>query len=200
MSGPGDNERSASEPDPETSTSTSDVEVERLGRQWWFVPVMTFVVGVLLGGVVVGATRSGGPGPSVQPTASTSPTGAAGEGSASGGDTASGGTGPTTATVVVPAQCLRLSDDATTLNDLVTRAVTAVRDLDAATLSGIVRELDSAQTALRTHADACRQVQGSVTTSTSPATSTAPATSPSTPSSPTTSPVSPSITTFSTPG
>lgn len=130
--------------------------VEPLGRQRWFIPVITFVVGLLLGGLVIGAVRSGGSGSTV-PDASTSPTVAA-TGPASGSTAA-----PTTATVVVPAECLKVSEDATALNDLVRRAVTAARDLDASALSEVVREIDTAQAALRQHAEACKNVQASIT-------------------------------------
>lgn len=139
--------------------------VEPLGRQMWFIPVITFVVGLVLGGLVVGALRSGDSG-SASPDASTSPTASA-TGPASGGTAA-----PTTATVVVPAECLKLSADASALNDLARRAVTAARDLSASELSAVVREIDTAQTTLRQHADACRNVQASVTGGTTPSVTT----------------------------
>lgn len=130
--------------------------VEPLGRQRWFIPVITFVVGLLLGGLVIGALRSGDSG-STAPDAATTPTGSASVPGS--GSTAS----PTTATVVVPAECLKVSDDATAVNDLVRRAVTAARDLDASALSAVVREIDTAQTALRQHAEACKNAQASIT-------------------------------------
>ena len=136
--------------------------VESLGRQHWFIPVITFVVGLLLGGLVIGALRSGDSG--TTPLASASPTASA---------TGTGGTAaPTTATVVVPAECLQVSDDAAVLNDLAKRAVTAARDLNAGELSAVVREIDTAQTALRKHADACRAVQASITGGTTPSVTT----------------------------
>ncbi|MDN5767390.1 MAG: hypothetical protein L0H78_16430 [Humibacillus sp.] len=130
--------------------------VEPVGRQRWFIPVITFVVGLLLGGLVIWAVRSGDSG-SATPDASTAPTVAAT------GPTSGSTAAPTTATVVVPAECLMVSEDASTLNDLVRRAVTAARDLDASALSTVVREIDTAQAALRQHADACKDVQASIT-------------------------------------
>ncbi len=130
--------------------------VESVTRQRWFIPVITFVVGLLLGGLVIWAVRSGDSG-TASPDASASPTVSA-TGPGSGGTAA-----PTTASVVVPAECLKLSDDASALNDLARRAVTAARDLNATELSTVVREIDTAQTALRQHADACRNVQATIT-------------------------------------
>ena len=142
------------EADNEKTPTTTPVEP--LGRQRWFIPVITFVVGLLLGGLVIGALRSGDSG-STAPDASTTPTGSATV-------PGSGGTAaPTTATVVVPAECLKVSEDASALNDLVRRAVTAARDLDASALSAVVREIDTAQAALRQHAEACKNVQASIT-------------------------------------
>ena len=139
--------------------------VESVGRQRWFIPVITFVVGLLLGGLVIGALRSGDTG-TASPDASTSPSASA-TGPASGGTAA-----PTTATVVVPAECLKVSADASALNDLARRAVTAARDLNASDLSAVVREIDTAQTALRQHADACRDVQASITGGATPSVTT----------------------------
>ena len=149
------------EADHQKNQSTSPVE--SLGRQRWFIPVITFVVGLLLGGLVIGALRSGDSG-TASPVTSASPTASA---------TGTGGTAaPTTATVVVPAECLQVSDDAAALNDLAKRAVTAARDLNASELSGVVREIDTAQKALRQHADACRKVQAAITGGTTPSVTT----------------------------
>lgn len=142
--------------------SAGSSTVEKVGRPSWFVPVITFAVGLLLGGLVVFAVRSGdsstGAGVGT-PTSSVTP-----------GPTGSGG--PTTATLVVPAACLQVSDDASTLNDLARRGVQAARDLDASELSKVVREIDTAQSTLRLHASACRDSRASVTgsdpTSTTP--------------------------------
>ena len=149
------------EADHQKNQSTSPVE--SLGRQRWFIPVITFVVGLLLGGLVIGALRSGDSG-TASPVTSASPTASA---------TGTGGTAaPTTAPVVGPAECLQVSDDAAALNDLAKRAVTAARDLNASELSGVVREIDTAQKALRQHADACRKVQAAITGGTTPSVTT----------------------------
>lgn len=147
--------------DHEKNPSTSPVE--SLGRARWFVPAITFVVGLLLGGLLIGALRSGDSGtapPDASASSTASTTGA--------GSTAA----PTTATVVVPAECLKVSTDAAALNDLAKRAVTAARDLNASELSSVVREIDTAQTALRQHADACRDVQAAITGGTTPSVTT----------------------------
>ncbi|MEO7447315.1 MAG: hypothetical protein ABI336_03490 [Humibacillus sp.] len=153
-----------------------------VGARWWVIPALTFLVGLVLGGVVIGALRPVTPGAAadLSPSASATPTG-------------QGSTGarlPATATVVVPAECLEVAGDSQNLVELTQQAAAAARDLDASRLSEIVRQIDTAQSTLRGHADACRAVKGSldagstpsITTSTTSATETATPTTPQLPS------------------
>jgi hypothetical protein len=122
----------------------------------------------VLGGVFVGALRgdSTGPPADVASTPSTAPT-----------PGASGTALPATATVVVPAECLQVAQDSQALVDLTSQAASAARDLDAGRLSDVVRQIDEAQTTLRTHAEACRAVDASLSSGATPSTTPAPTTS-----------------------
>lgn len=126
-------------------------------RAFWIVPAATFLVGLLLGGVVVGVSRSGddtagGQRPSSSPTSSPSTSGA--------------DASPRPAvTVTVPGACLEVADGTQELLSLVRDAVAAARDLDAARLSSIVRQLQEAQSGLQKQADACRSAAPSVASS-----------------------------------
>jgi hypothetical protein len=60
------------------------------------------------------------------------------------------------ATVTVPGACLEVADGTQELLSLVRDAVEAARDLDAARLSSIVRQLQEAQSGLQQQAADCR--------------------------------------------
>ena len=68
----------------------------------------------------------------------------------------------------MPAECLEVAGDSQNLVDLTQQAAAAARDLDAARLSDIVRQIDTAQSTLRSHADACRAVKGSLDAGSTP--------------------------------
>ncbi|MEO7234956.1 MAG: hypothetical protein ABIW80_06240 [Lapillicoccus sp.] len=81
------------------------------------------------------------------------------------------GTQPdTVATVRVPAACIKVADDSKKVADLANQAVSAARDLDAAKLSDLVRQMGEAQNILTQDGNACREVQATVTASPSSAT------------------------------
>ncbi len=114
----------------------------RRSRARWIVPLVTFVLGLVLGAGGIGLALRGGPEPApaaAPPTASPSP--ATGE----------------SAQVAVPRACLRIADEAKVLQDRIDQAVAAARDLDAAELSDLVRQIDEQQTAIRASSDVCRQ-------------------------------------------
>jgi hypothetical protein len=114
----------------------------------WLLPAITFVVGVALGAVVIGVTGTGsGPTSSPTPPANSRPATTTGTPSAS----------ATAVTVTVPEPCLRLADDSRNVLALVDDAAAAARDLDASKLSGIVRQLQAAQSTLKDRAAACQQ-------------------------------------------
>ncbi len=156
-----DPKKPSSEPKAATTgEKATDPEPTTMGRTWWLLPALTFLVGLVLGGIVIGAVRSGDSSTTATPTPSaTSTTPDPG---------ASTTTAPAVATVVVPAECLQVADDSRGLVDLTQQAAAAVRDLDAAKLSDLVRQIDTAQTTLRQHADACRAVEASIDTGATP--------------------------------
>ncbi|MDQ2756184.1 MAG: hypothetical protein M3Y71_06410 [Actinomycetota bacterium] len=118
---------------------------------------MTFLVGLVLGGLVIFAQQSG------QDTASSGGTSTPSNSVTATTPTGSASSSPV-AVVRVPAECLTVADDSQALVDVAAGAVTAARDLDAAALADAVRKLDTAQKAVTASAAACRQVQASLPT------------------------------------
>lgn len=121
----------------------------------WIIPAATFLVGLLLGGLVVAASTAGedddvaGPVPSA-----TEPTGE---------PTTSPGSRPD-ATVTVPGSCLDVAEGTEDLLGLVQEAATAAQELDASELSSIVRQLQDSQASLEEQSSACQSSAGSTTT------------------------------------
>ena len=72
----------------------------------------------------------------------------------------------------MPAECLDVARDSQALVELTEQAASAARDLDAGRLSDVVRQIDEAQTTLRTHAEACRAVDASLTSGSTPSVTT----------------------------
>ncbi len=138
-------------------TSEKSTTEPRGASRFWLIPALTFLVGLVLGGAVIAAVGSGGDG---------AVTGSGGTSSSttSAPSTLTTSTSPD-ATVTVPSACLQVADDSQALLGLVSNAVGAVRDLDAARLSDIVRQLRDAQNALSETATRCQEAAG---TSTSP--------------------------------
>lgn len=119
------------------------------GRSVWLVPALTFLVGLVLGAVVIGVTRSGDGGS----TASSTESGSSATASATPSAAPSGRDG---ATIVVPGQCLKLADGTQSALDLVSKAAQAARDLNASQLNTVVRQLQDQQSQLQSLATACR--------------------------------------------
>jgi hypothetical protein len=121
------------------------------GSVWWLLPALTFLAGLALGAVLVGVTRPDQP---ERPTPS--------PGSATSTTTQSPTTGPRPdATVRVPGPCLDVAAQGERLVGLLDRAAGAIRDLDAAQLSGMVRQVGTLQAELRDTTAACRAGQQS---------------------------------------
>ncbi|MEO9152354.1 MAG: hypothetical protein ABI243_08125 [Lapillicoccus sp.] len=135
-----------------SSTGSSPREPRRWG---WLVPGVTFLIGLVLGGVVIFAQQSGRDSAATEGKSTPSATATT---------TAPSGAGTADAVVRVPAACLRVADDSKALVDIASKAVGAARDLDAAALADAVRQLDTAQKAVTSSADACRAVQASLPT------------------------------------
>lgn len=125
-----------------TSTSSSP---------WtWLLPVLTFLVGCLLGGAVIAAGAFGGDDTDLAtPTASPSP-----------GDDASPEPSPDGVAVRVPQACLDAADQAATVTSQAQDAVAAVRDLNARRLQEIVDSFQQLEPEVQRLADECRETAG----------------------------------------
>lgn len=109
------------------------------------VPAATFVAGLVLGALISGtgpgqddelAGPPDGRAPAATPAVTPSPR--------------AGGT------VTVPASCLEIADRADELTGLIRDAAVAAAELDAARLSGIVRQMEEAQAPMDELSDDCR--------------------------------------------
>jgi hypothetical protein len=130
-------------------------------RMTWLLPALTFVVGVVLGAVVVAITSgSDGAEPTAGGSAATRVGGAGATPTPSPG--ASGDV-----SVTVPAECTALANDAQNAADLLNQAATAARDLDAKALADVARRMQDARDRLTKQADACRGAPRSASVSTS---------------------------------
>lgn len=126
-------------------------------RRWgWLVPAVTFLLGLVLGGIIIFAQQSGRDAASSGGAGTPTPTTAT--------SVPSGTTSSPVAVVRVPAECLSVADDSKALVDVASSAVTAARDLDAAALADAVRRLDEAQKKVTASADTCRQVEATLPT------------------------------------
>ncbi len=135
----------------DTAPSTSPTPTR--GQPWW-IPAATFVVGLLLGGSVIAATMSGDGTDTAASAASPSPSTSLSPSSVGPGSPSPTGAGDVT--VTVPDQCLQLAQDSQQVLDLVNQAAAAARDLDAAKLADLVRQMQSRQDELSSQTSACR--------------------------------------------
>lgn len=139
MSEPHQGERPAGDEAPRRSTS------------WWPVvlPVATFLVGLLLGGVVMGVAADDDDSPSAEsrPTSSASPEDA-------GGTPGQG----TATTVVVPDECIAVADTVEEATRLTRRMTSALRDFDADQLRDQLRQLETLDQQARDQVRACREI------------------------------------------
>ncbi len=153
---------SSSQPTPPPSTPAPPAKPRPAA---WLIPAVALLVGVILGGVIIwvstSSSRSGSGISTAIPTVTETVTPTNG--------TSSPGT---VATLSVPAECLQVADDSKAVVDLVQQSVTAARDLDAAKLSDLVRQIQAAQQTLQTHAASCQQASASLPPALTPTTST----------------------------
>lgn len=136
-----------------TTDSRAGSDGDSTSSTWtWLLPVITFLVGCLLGGLVVGAgafddAESGLA--DAQPTESPTPD-----------DAGTPSPGPTDLVVTVPESCLEAADRASEFARQVDDVVVAVRDLDARRLQEIVDEIQQLQPNVQRLAEQCRSVAG----------------------------------------
>lgn len=137
-----------------TTTDSTPGDGDRTASStWtWLLPVLTFLVGCLLGGVVVGAGAFGGDEQqAAAPEATASPDAGADPDPSPGADDL---------VVRVPESCLEAADGATEATGQVDEVVTAVRDLDARRLQEIVDRIQRVQPEVQRLAEQCRSVAG----------------------------------------
>lgn len=133
---PGRRHDSATEWD--SSVDLDDISTGR--RRGCLLPIGALVLGLLVGGGSVGFvmnSRQAAPPPVVMTATPTPP--------------------QDLTSVNVPRACLDIAEEARILQDLLDSSVQAARDLDAAELSKLVRQIDEQQSALQAHAKRCRQ-------------------------------------------
>lgn len=138
-------------PGPPGTTGDSTTPPSSSSRWSWLLPVLTFLVGLVLGGVVIFAGTSGDDdGAAASADASPSP-----------GVVATEDPDSTDLVVRVPQSCLDAADGALEASQQVDDAVAAVRDLDARRLQEIVDEVQRLQPDVRDQAERCRATTGS---------------------------------------
>jgi hypothetical protein len=125
----------------------SDARTVDGGRRWWVIPVATFLVGLVAGGLFVGLTGMGSDGTPDAVGQSAEPSSSPTE------------SGPEP--LVVPGACVQVATDSQQLLELVGQAADAARDLDAARLSGIVADLQAQQQVVSDQAAACQSAAAS---------------------------------------
>lgn len=118
----------------------------------WLLPVLTFLVGCLLGGVVVAAGAFDGDDDQVAAPSTTS--------SPEPGDGAEPSPTPSDLVVRVPESCLRAAEAAAEASRQFDDVVAAVRDLDARRLQELVDRVQQAQPEAQRLAEQCRSVAG----------------------------------------
>lgn len=117
----------------------------------WLLPVLTFLLGCLLGGGIVAAGAFDGE-ELAAPDAVETPD--------PGEDGASPTPTPDDLVVRVPESCLELADRAAAASEQVEQVVAAVRDLDARRLQEIVDTIQQMQPELQQFAEQCRALAG----------------------------------------
>ncbi len=131
------------------SPSTDPSKPAHTWRYGWLVPAVTFVLGLILGGVTIGLLQTNTATTVAQPTASASP---------SPEPTDSPSPSVSASEFTIPAECVQVAADAQTLLGLVDDSVAAIRDLDAAELSSIVSQLQTVSQQVRDQAATCQSV------------------------------------------
>lgn len=124
---------------PSTSTAS------RRDRRFLLVPAITFLLGLVLGGVLIGVADLGADGSDGTQEAAPAPT------------TASA-TPSDDVTVTVPRACLDVAERTEEVLDLVQRAAAAIGDLDARELGTIVDEMQTLEPEVRENAAACQEL------------------------------------------
>ncbi len=131
-------------PGPPTGTST------RRSSMFWIVPALTFLVGALLGGVVVWLGNTSDTGTTASPTVSASAGGGASQPST--------GAGQSPTTVVIPAECAQISDELAAVQQDLSGVAGSLRSLDANRLAQLVDDLRTRQARISSLVESCRGI------------------------------------------
>lgn len=115
------------------------------------IPALTFIVGLLLGGVLVwvGADVVGDDQDEPAVTATAQPT-------ESGAGADPGQAEPTDVTMTVPGECIEAAEQAQEVLTLARQAADAIGELDAQRLRTLVDEMEQLEPAIRTSAGQCQ--------------------------------------------
>lgn len=144
-----------------TSSARIDSDPPETGSSstWtWLLPVLTFLLGCVLGGVVIAAGISGDTDDSVAAPEQTAEPGPSGEDGAAGDPSAE--PEPEETVVRVPESCLAAADAAVVASNRLGDVVAAVRDLDARRLQEVVDEVQQKQPQVQELAERCRSTAG----------------------------------------
>lgn len=126
----------------------------------WLLPVLTFLLGCLLGGVVIGVGATGGtPEQVAAPETTSAPEEPADEDGA-GTDVSPTPDAEEDTVVRVPESCLAAADGAVVASNRIDDVVAAVRDFDARRLQEVVDEIQQQQPQVRELAERCRSTAG----------------------------------------
>lgn len=125
------------------SSQSSGRDRRERDSRFWMVPAATFLVGLLLGGLLVGVSMLGSRPQTDRPDAAApapSPTPTEGD-----------------VTVTVPAACVEAGELSTELLDLAGQAAGAIGDLDARALQDVVGRMQELDPLVRQAAGRCRE-------------------------------------------
>lgn len=139
---------------PATSTTSSTATSTESGWRRWSVllPALTFAVGLALGAAVVGVSELGGSSADEEvaaPSSTSTPT-----------PEPDAAPSPSALLITVPAPCVQAAEQAETAYDVLDRAVTAVRELDARQLADVVDAAQTERAETEALVDACRAAAG----------------------------------------
>lgn len=118
----------------------------RSNRWFFLLPALTFLIGLLLGGVLVAVTGMGDNGSDDDRAQATdAPTTPDPQASAS------------DLTVTIPGSCVDAAELSEDVLDLADRAAAALRDLDAGELPSLIADMEALSAQVREAADRCRE-------------------------------------------
>lgn len=125
---------------------------DRGGRSFLLLPAATFVVGLVLGGLVMWLGSSGRDGAGEGEPGPAATTAAVGEPSPA--------ASPADRTVTVPGACVAAAERAQEVLDLAREAASAIAELDARRMQVLVNEMEDLEPVLRQSSQECQERAG----------------------------------------